>query len=164
MLDHFVAGFDWFVPSGVDIDERGFLFWREPRDPLMRVHPGPGILEDFLKLVRQPDKSVLEYARHWGPLWLCEHGAPWRQHQRDCDRGESDDVNDDAGESDDEWWWERASDWRAIATEAAATIRIARQLYAGRVARLADWDAAVSLGCAEGGAYSGARAIYQDAG
>jgi len=104
------------------------------------ARPGPGLLEDFLKLVRRPDEAVLAYARRWGPLWLCRHGEPWRNHQPEC--GPAWDEADD--EEDEEvavrGYWERTSDWRLMANEAAATIRIARQVQAGRLARLRDWE------------------------
>src|SRR5438309_1146096 len=82
ILDHFVSGDSWRVPSTIRIDVVGrraptpLLTWSgEP--PFREVHAGPGLLEDFLKLERAKDDAILRYARRWGPLWLCEHDLPF---------------------------------------------------------------------------------------
>src|SRR3954452_565692 len=82
-LDHFVNGLDWLVPEVVVL-EGGRLVSRLMPRPTRRVRAGPGLLEDFLGLARGRDERVLAYAKRWGPLWLCEHGEPWRNHQPDC--------------------------------------------------------------------------------
>src|ERR1700682_5045484 len=83
ILDHFVSGFEWTIPSRLEIFDFKFLekfpgefdghemLYFSVAPPLGRVHPGPGLLEDFLKLASASDEAILSYARRWGPLWLC---------------------------------------------------------------------------------------------
>src|SRR5919199_5738178 len=90
VLDHFVSGNSWRVPSTLHLWVERWrdgtsivnLKWTDER-PLTDVHTGPGLLEDFLKLERASDEAVLRYAQRWGPLWLCGHQLPYK-HARGC--------------------------------------------------------------------------------
>jgi len=127
--------------------------------PLGRVHAGPGLLEDFLKLESASDEAILAYARRWGPMWLCPlHNLPW-QHDPDCSPSASDwQSEEDEVELTDEdydrlspeeltaatyhaWYDELLSGWRDLSRQARATIRLARRLHDGRAGDQADWDA-----------------------
>src|ERR1700681_1068740 len=114
ILDHFVSGFEWTIPTRLDVLD--FKFPDEPAGeshlhklllfsvapPLTRVRGGPGLLEDFLKLESAADDAILAYARRWGPLWLCPlHNLPW-QHDPACEPSVSDWEADDEGDLSDE--------------------------------------------------------------
>src|SRR4051812_13779671 len=88
ILDHFVSGASWSVPTTIRVDATGNRFgvpalaWHG--DELhLKAHAGPGLLEDFVKLARASDETILGYARRWGPLWLCGHALPF-SHQDNC--------------------------------------------------------------------------------
>src|SRR5450631_4530184 len=102
VLDHFVSGFEWTIPTRLELldfkfqekfpgeldDHKMILFSVAP--PLGRVHAGPGLLEDFLKLESASDEAIVAYARRWGPLWLCPvQSLPW-QHDPSCQSSASD--------------------------------------------------------------------------
>src|SRR5262245_47356558 len=86
VLDHFVTGFEWAIPTNYEIDPDGYALGYEVplRPPFARVHAGPGLLEGFIKLADAPDEAILAYARRWGPLWLCKHGDPFRSDIVNC--------------------------------------------------------------------------------
>jgi hypothetical protein len=102
ILDHFVSGFEWTIPTRLELLDFRFqeqfpgeldahrMLHFSVAPPLGRVHTGPGLLEDFLKLESASDEAILAYARRWGPLWLCPaHSLPW-QHDPACEPSVSD--------------------------------------------------------------------------
>jgi len=170
ILDHYVAGFEWTIPSRLDVVDFAYPelfpphFHGQPMlvfsgaPPLARVSAGPGLLEDFLKLESAPEGAILAYARRWGPLWLCpDHLLP-EPHDPECgpcvcnweldeDEVQSRDQIADGGIADEpgENAYEKAYielllGWRLLSRQARATIRIARRLHDGRAGDQADWD------------------------
>lgn len=168
-LDHFVSGFEWTIPTRIDLLEFDFLempagelesmLCYSVAEPLRQVHAGPGLLEDFLKLEVAADAAILAYARRWGPLWLCPvHNLPWR-HDAECNASVSDwepegddleltDADYDRLRPEDlpedtsgSWYDEFLSGWRDLSRQARATIRLARRLHDGKLGHQADWDA-----------------------
>jgi len=169
VLDHFVSGFEWAIPTRIELLDFDFLempagelegmLYYSVAQPLRRVHAGPGLLEDFLKLEMATDAAILAYARRWGPLWLCPvHSLPWR-HDPECqpsisdwqpdeeeveltdaelDRLRPEDLPEDISQT---WYDELLSGWRALSRQARATIRLARRLHDGKLGQQADWDA-----------------------
>ena len=169
VLDHFVSGFEWAIPTRIELLDFDFLempagelegmLYYSVAEPLRRVHAGPGLLEDFLKLEVATDAAILAYARRWGPLWLCPvHSLPWR-HDPECqpsisdwereedeieltdadyDRLRPEDLPEDISHT---WYDELLSGWRTLSRQARATIRLARRLHNGKLGRQADWDA-----------------------
>jgi hypothetical protein len=82
------------------------MLWFSVAPPVARVHAGPGLLEDFLKLDSASDEAILVCARRWGPLWLCPvHNLPW-QHDPGCEPSvsgwEPEVDQDDEDDEDDE--------------------------------------------------------------
>src|SRR5262249_37672733 len=67
------------VPDAIAVNE-GILWWAERR----RTHrrSGRALLEQFIRLHREPPAAVEAFARRWGVLRLCTHGLPCthRQH------------------------------------------------------------------------------------
>jgi hypothetical protein len=150
ILDHFVSGDTWRVPTTIRVEvigvrrPRPMLIWSgEP--PFLEVHAGPGLLEDFLKLERaKDDDAILRYARRWGPLWLCRHNLPSR-HVQGC--GTPHGVqhrNGDPGQPI-EWWEEEIASWRTVSREGGSVVRIARQLHNGQFGRHDDWESLTYL-------------------
>ena len=76
--------FGWSVPPEVDLDGEWLIFRRPIRMlqsgrrvlRLRKVKAGPNLLSEFVTLHNAPAGRILEYARKYGPLGLCEHGDP----------------------------------------------------------------------------------------
>src|SRR5271163_3784823 len=74
----------WSVPPEVELDDEWLTFRRPIRTlqrgrrvlRLRRVKAGPNLLSEFVTLHNAPAVGILEYARKYGPLGLCEHGDP----------------------------------------------------------------------------------------
>jgi hypothetical protein len=149
ILDHFVSGDIWRVPSTIRIDVVGrrdptpVLRWSgEP--PFREVHAGPGLLEDFLKLERAKDDAILRYARRWGPLWLCDHDLPFG-HADGCSTAHSVQHRDGDPRQRIDWWQEDLAGWRAVSREAGVVVRLARQLHNGQLGPRDSWDSLAYL-------------------
>src|SRR5947209_10506329 len=119
VLDHFVSGASWGVPTTIRVDATGrslpapTLVWSsEPR--LVEAHAGPGLLEDFLKLENAKDEAILEYARRWGPLWLCGHVLPFAHEDR-CWVVHEVEYRDGDPSRSVVWWQEGLAGWRTVA-------------------------------------------------
>jgi hypothetical protein len=143
ILDHFVSGDTWRVPSTIRVEVVGrgrvpMLRWSgEP--PSGEVHAGAGLLEDFLKLDRARDDAILRYARRWGPLWLCGHVLPFA-HDDSCWVVHDIELRDGDRSQPVVWWQEPIAAWRTVSRELRAVVRIARQLHNGQLASRADWE------------------------
>lgn len=87
-----------------------------------------------MKLADAPDDAILKYAARWGPLWLCDCGMPWQVNSPfyQCR------VADVPGRPG--WHSEWLSDWRDIARDARAVLRIAHKLRNRQLADAADWQ------------------------
>lgn len=76
-----LGGVEWDVPSGITVQD-GVLSW-DADFHISKRHRDPeaDFFLSFLDLAivadSQLDSAVGRYARHWGPLWLCEaHATP----------------------------------------------------------------------------------------
>jgi hypothetical protein len=149
VLDHFVSGASWGVPTTIRVDAIGHrlpiatLVWTsEPA--LVEVHAGPGMLEDFLKLENAKDEAILGYARRWGPLWLCAHVLPFAHEDR-CWVVHQVEERDGDPSRPLVWWQEELAGWRTVSHEAGAVVRVARQLHNGQFGRRDDWESMTYL-------------------
>lgn len=133
ILDHYVDSLEWQLPRELWLDGTSLRFDARPQ-PGKLVRPGPGMLEEFVKLVDARDQAILKYARKWGPLWLCSHRRYWQHDPLACRPVAS---------SDERYYtrWEPLEYWRDFAKEARATLRIARKLNTGEAADPEDWQA-----------------------
>lgn len=133
LLDHYVNSLEWRLPRQVWLDGTS-LAWDARPQPGVIVRPGPGMLEGFVRLADRDADAIRDYAGHWGPLWLCGHGLYW-QHDRFACRPQP--VREEI------WYtrWERLADWRDLAVQARATLRIAQKLNGGQLADPSDWQA-----------------------
>src|SRR6266542_1175609 len=144
ILDHFVSGASWRVPTTIRVDAVGrpdpgpALVWSS-ESHLLEVHAGPGLLEDFLKLWNAGDEAILRYAPRWGPLWLCGHVLP-RAHDNNCWVVHEIEERDGDPSRPIIWWQELIAGWRTVSRDAGAVVRIARQLHNGKFGRRDDWE------------------------
>lgn len=145
-LDRPMAADAIIVPAFADL-EKDRLVWVSDYDRKRcqkEVYPGPQMLERFVSLADASPASILEFARQWGVLEICEHGLP-RSHNP-CrpgqqmyrrvtwcyplgwyERGKGYDC------------WEPLAAWRQFSRHARALLNIAAQLHQGQVGRLEDW-------------------------
>jgi hypothetical protein len=63
------------VPQGIAFS--GNLARRAIRIRQQAEHDGRGVLDEFVELAEGNDSKILEYARTWGVLELCQHGLPY---------------------------------------------------------------------------------------
>src|SRR5258708_2639244 len=132
-LEHYVNGLEWGLPRALELSA-DHLAWDAHRDEERVARPGPGLLQDFVKLADAPDGAILKYAARCGPLWLCDCGLPWQVNSPfyQCQ------VADVPGRPG--WHSEWLSDWRDIARDAGAVLRIAHKLRNRQLAEQADWE------------------------
>ncbi len=152
VLDHFVSAGTWRVPSQMLLpkldspdDWPCLVFSTDP--PHRTARPDPGLLEGFLKLHQGTEEAILRYAKRWGPLWLCGHQLPFRHSSTaQCSLDTLDWPVD--GVDDEEqvgWCVEGTENWRSVSRQAAAMVRIARQLHNGVLGRREDWSVLTAL-------------------
>lgn len=72
-VDRPLSSLSWRAPHDVWL-EGSSLAWRILPDHF--VDSGPGLLEGFLRLWKGSDDDILNYARKWGVLWLCQIHQP----------------------------------------------------------------------------------------
>jgi hypothetical protein len=82
-----------------------------------RVVPGADMLRRFVGLVDAPPTKVVEFARAWGPLGICEHALP-SSHSLSC---EPLGWNGKGG-------WEPVEIWRRYARRARALLLVSHRL------------------------------------
>lgn len=70
---------EWAVPRDIKLEDE-ILFWRwgnfgwvRPDQRRMRTE----VLDGFLRIADAEDRIILNFARQWGILGLCEHGVPF---------------------------------------------------------------------------------------
>src|SRR5437870_441597 len=113
-----------WVPGVVNREGETLLwsFMGRP-DQNRRQDPDPNLLRVFLRLAGLPVKACefLEFARSWGPLYLCRHGEPGGHVHWQEDRGlvlkRCGSLSQEGRESID--------DWRGIARRLQAILTIA---------------------------------------
>lgn len=118
------------VPDGIRLARGGLVtpsLWcsvKTPPQPVPR-----DLLARFVALVDAGDESFLEFARRFGLLGLCRHGLPWT-HNPQC--------RPRYGERHRE----PLTRWRAFASAARATLRVAASLHQGERPAIDDLPAA----------------------
>lgn len=110
------------VPGVIKLDGEA-LVW-ELAGPAKAVRPGPGMLEEFLRLAKAPPAAFLRYARKWGVLSLDERGRPCR-------------LGLNGRES--------LEDWKYFSRRARAVLNIAAYAKLDRLAPPEHWKSLVSL-------------------
>ena len=63
------------VPFGLELDEANDRL-TYMLGTAGRIRPGPGLLEEFVRLEGQPCQSFYKYARRRGVLGICKHDLP----------------------------------------------------------------------------------------
>lgn len=139
----------WLVPDEIEL-EGDNLIWRAEPTHLIEPPPDQGtvrlMLESFAELGEEatPDVKILEYARRWGVLALCEHGLPachilrgyldprnpnvfLHQHCRPLSRNDS-------------LRYEPLERWRHYARQANAIIKLANSLHQGLIGDVTYWQ------------------------
>jgi hypothetical protein len=100
----------------------------------------PELLFKFVKLAHASPEEILQFARRWGVLRICEHGCPYT-HNPPPTR-----------EPKDKYWcepmrnwcgryYEPIGAWHFYSRQALAMLKIAANLHMGNFGRAEDWDA-----------------------
>ena len=83
---------------------------------------GRGLLNDFLVLETASDRQIVSFARHWGPLYLCEHRRPFTHNAPGHPRYDPTKPCLPSGFPQEKWAWERLDDWRRYSREASTIL------------------------------------------
>ena len=126
-------------------DQRGLGPATNSRRYAREVLPGRGILDYFVALADAPPEEVLNFARHWGILELCEHNLP-ASHNAPAHAPRATNTlvtwchprgwYDRTGKYDG---WEPLEVWRQFSRQARALLHIAARLHLGQVGLPEDW-------------------------
>lgn len=132
---------------------RSFQLWGiEEGDGEIRWHPPatglsglvePGMHYQFAALHDAEVGGIAEYARRWGPLYICEHGFPSLHRQQQPSAGTGMWAGCDLLVASDDppqlVFREPVEAWRRYARAAAAILNIGNALLTDEVARVEDW-------------------------
>jgi hypothetical protein len=122
------AGSIW-APDSIELTEDR-LTWATVKG-YREVRPGIRLLTEFLALNDAKPDEILNYARRWGVLSICEHNLP-SSHAADCRA---------LGWHDGGRLWEPLAVWRRFARDGRALLNVASQLNAGKPGAAEDWGA-----------------------
>jgi hypothetical protein len=89
----------------------------------------------FLDLANADDQDILNYARQWGVLGLCQHGLPIA-HEITPVQGQFAPLLEAQaceGKQQDGWYYEPLDKWRYYASQMAAMVRLAVDLRNDRI-------------------------------
>ena len=139
------------VPLEVRVapDEAGFIEWRTDRllgPPPKRVwktgRSARGCLSRFVRLATASDEAIAEFAASWGVMGFCaSHRLPGVHGQ--CPPAHYAQPYDASGVLPDYLWWRDASeDWRRVAGQMAAILRLALAIDYGKPGDKTAWDLA----------------------
>lgn len=94
---------------------------------------GTGMLERFVELYRASDEEILEYAKDWGVLEICNHGYP-KSHSRArfAERYPFSECELVRSSAYPGCFCEDLSVWRRFSAAADATVRLASKLSRGQ--------------------------------
>jgi hypothetical protein len=161
-LDRRLALGDWVVPGEIVLDNaQDRLVWRyrvgsgPPRRRRPREHP----LESFLELAEAPAEDILNYAKRYGVLYICEHDLPSSHTRSPFSPIErlvrvSPHVSALPGaagpatgwfdrcrlrELSPGTYWEPIAAWRRYAQKAASLLHVGAALHSGQVGLEEDW-------------------------
>jgi hypothetical protein len=130
-----------WVPADVRV-VGDWLHWRHVAPPCVfrMVTPGPGLLEDFVRLADAPPERIERYARRWGVLSICQHGLL----SHGPDAGPADQTG--LGNECRPLGWPAApreplEAWRHCARALQAILSLAARLGRGELGRPEDWQA-----------------------
>ncbi len=90
-------------------------------------------LSSFVDLAGAPPERVLDFARRWGVLKLCEHGLP-RTHHPDCDV-----MHRDKDAPTERHAWEPIERWDQFARRARVVLSITERLRSGGIGLSEEW-------------------------
>lgn len=113
---------DWQRPTEIELF-RGRIRWSAAQK-YRRTRADGSMLERFVSLPSGTDAAIVRFARRYGPLGLCAHGAP-ASHSPHCRP-----VCDESLE-----------DWRFYSRSALAMLRIGAAIALERLPDAADWQA-----------------------
>lgn len=79
----------WYVPEVINVQGENLVWdWCRPNSKpgteAKRVQANPGLLKEFMTLRDAKVSKVLQFARDWGLLFLCEHGLPAWHNGEQC--------------------------------------------------------------------------------
>lgn len=106
----------------------GYLVWREGR---RQVRPGVGLIVEFRRLHTASADEILDFARRWGVLGICDHGLP-TSHHPDC-------LPTTRREGGNWYFQEPLSVWRRYSACADAVLNVAGEVALERNGRADDW-------------------------
>jgi hypothetical protein len=110
------------------------IVWRVPSSLVYRqINPPKKLLLHFLRLHTAGTEKVLDFAKRWGCLALCEHGLP-ATHNASCTVCLREPVNQ----------------WRALSRQAASILRIRDTLSLEQRPAPDDWKLALSFAALAG--------------
>lgn len=129
----------WQVPPGIELVGDRLVWPRRRRvDEETFVRSGPGLLDGFMKLGDAPAEQILAFARRWGVLGICVHGAPasHRPPSVPFDPAVPSCMPQQLENGD---YYESLISWRYFASATQALVNIAARLQNGGVGASADW-------------------------
>ena len=126
------------VPGRIELDQ-DVLRWNVV-DPDTREKKAPtDLLERFVHLSDADPKRILDFARKWGVLGICEqHGLPHTHNPGYATNGQH-------GCWPQGWpgeCWEPIEKWRSLARRFAACLRLAVAIDVGKKGEFNDWQVA----------------------
>ena len=140
------------IPADIELDEandRLTYRWATAK----AVRPGPGLLEEFVQLERQPRQNFRQYARRRGVLGICKHGLPathrpavrpgvtWLLSSYGCSpRFVKRPADHYPRSSRERKLWEPLGAWRRFTAEAGALLRLVEALQSRRSTDASDWQ------------------------
>lgn len=145
--DRLVWAFQW--PSR---DGKSDQAWSEECSAAARDwnrRPKPGMLDVFVRLPAESPERILDFARRWGLLSICEHGLPSSHNPPQEPQGIMPDGRvaisgcrplryGGNGPFDELWHWEPLSAWRAFAGQARSILNMIASVRTGKAGRPAD--------------------------
>ena len=137
-LDRPVAFGHWGVPEFVATTQEE-LVWGGIA--ARAVAPGPGLLEEFLKLSAEPADAIAKFARRWSVLGICSHGLPLTHNPppRPFPEGTLPMTWCRPIPAGDDRFVEPLHVWRRYSRQFLATLNIAARLKAEQTGRVEDW-------------------------
>jgi Zn finger protein HypA/HybF involved in hydrogenase expression len=133
---------DWLVPPGLKLQDKFLVYDNRPfrlNEEALIAEPKVNILFEFSGLADADDTGILEYARKFGVLGLCEHGKP---------RGHF--VHTPIKDLCTPIGWpfkcrEPIERWRFYASGFGALLRLSVALHNGQSGDAQDWKHALKL-------------------
>jgi hypothetical protein len=120
----------------------GLLNWQLRLDNYHSIRPPKGLLARFIGLHDKNERAYLRFAQRCGVLALCQHGLP-ATHARSCSSTQHEPVEQ----------------WRALAKQAHAIMRLRDAINRRERTDPADWNLALSVCANLGSEWEWARRL-----